>query len=56
MNAGEFIRKLKDQIHQKGYKTSELTLNNIVSHGSDCHEVYLYTKYDEEIYIVIEND
>jgi hypothetical protein len=56
MNASEFIRKLKDAIHEQGYKTNELTLNMVVSHDSDCHEVYLYTKDEEQIYVVIENN
>ena len=56
MKASEFIRKLKEQIHEKGYKTSDLIIDGIDSHGSDCYEVYLYDNNEESIYIVIEKD
>lgn len=57
MTANEFIKKLKEEIHKNNYKTSELIINSVVSHGSNCHEVYLYDKKTEEpVYVVVEKD
>lgn len=53
MNVNEFIKKLKDTIHEKGYKTNELTIDSIISLSPNQYDVYLYTDNEELIPIVI---
>lgn len=56
MNASEFIKKLKEAIKKEGYKPSELTFYKVDSNGSNCHEVYLYDKNDDLVYVVLEKE